>query len=101
MNLLRTAVKLYHPVELGNYYMTTLLEGDGWRKCTSKCREYTAPRNQKDSRQFESVDADQEIGPVLNIGTATIVDVPGLEVPSLSDPFCKDEDGGLKYIRAI
>ena len=75
---LRTAAKFYHLVEIGNYYITTLLEDDGWGKRTSKCREYTAPRNQKDSRQFASVDADQEIGPVLNIGIAMIVDVPGI-----------------------
>ena len=52
------------------------------------CREYTAPRNQKDSRQFESTDANQEIGPVLNIGIATVVDVHGIEVqvPSLGTP---------------
>ena len=34
------------------------------------------------------IDANQEIDPVLNIGIATIVDVPGFEVqvPTLSDP---------------
>ena len=53
------------------------------------CREYAAPINRKDSRQFASVDADQEIGPVLSVGIATIADVPGIEVhvPSLSDPW--------------
>ena len=78
---LRTAAKFYHPVEIGNYYITTLLEDDGWRRRTSMCREYTAPRNQKDSRQ--------DIGPVLNMGIAAIVDVPSIEVqvPSVSDPW--------------
>ena len=85
---LRTAAKLYHPVEIGNYYVTILLEDDGCRR-TSMCREYTAARSQRDSRQFASVDADQERGTFLNIGIATIVDVPGIEVqvPSLSDPW--------------
>ena len=54
---------------------------------TSMCKEYTAPRNQKDSRPFASIDANQQIDPILNIGIALIVDVPGIEVqvPSLSD----------------
>ena len=36
------------------------------------------------------IDAKQEIGPVLNIGIATVFDVPGIEVqvPSLSSPGC-------------
>ena len=85
---LRTVAKLYHPVELGNYYVTILLEDDGCRR-TSMCREYTAARSQRDSRQCASVDADQERGTFLNIGIATIVDVPGneVQVPSLSDPW--------------
>ena len=39
---LRIAAKIYHPFEIGNYDVATLLEDDGWRKRTSKCREYTA-----------------------------------------------------------
>ena len=51
------------------------------------CKEYTAPRNQKDSRPFASIDANQKIDPNLNIGIALVVDVPGMEVqvPSLTD----------------
>ena len=50
-------------------------------------QEYTAPRNQKGSRPFASIDANQKIDPNLNIGIALIVDVPGMEVqvPSLTD----------------
>ena len=52
------------------------------------CKEYTAPRNREDSRSYASIDANQEIGPVLNIGIATVIDVPGItvQVPSLSSP---------------
>ena len=52
------------------------------------CKEFTAPRNRKDSRPFASIGAEEEIGPVLNIETATIFDVPGIEVqvPSRSSP---------------
>ena len=28
---LRTTAKFYHPVEKGNHYITTTLEGDGWK----------------------------------------------------------------------
>ena len=49
------------------------------------CKEYTAPRN-RGVRPYESIDADQEIGPVLNIGLSTVIDVLDIEVqvPSLS-----------------
>ena len=69
-----------------NHYVTTILEEDGWRKRTSMCKEYTAPRNREDSRPCASVDAEKEIGPVSKIGIATVIDVPGIEVqvPSLS-----------------
>ena len=52
------------------------------------CKEYTAPRNRQDSKPYASDDAEKEIGPVLNIGIATVVDVPGVEVhvPSQSSP---------------
>ena len=52
------------------------------------CKEYTAPRNREDSRPYASIDAEQEIGLVLNIGIATVIDVPGIQVqvPSLSSP---------------
>ena len=46
------------------------------------CKEYRAHRNREDSRPYASVDADKEIGPVLNIEMATFTDVPGVEVPS-------------------
>ena len=50
-------------------------------------KEYTAPRNQKDSRPFALIDANQKIDPISNIEIALIVNVPGIEmqVPSLSD----------------
>ena len=48
------------------------------------CKEYTAPRNGEDSKPYASIDADQDIGPVLNIGIATVLDVPGIEVQVLS-----------------
>ena len=44
---LRAAAKFYHQIETEeNYYVTTLLEDDGWGRRTSMCKEYTAPRNQ-------------------------------------------------------
>ena len=85
---LRTTAKFYHPIEKGNHYVTTTLEDDGWGKRISMCKEYTAPRNREDSRPHASTDAEQEIRPVLNIGIATVIDVPGIEVQvsSLSSP---------------
>ena len=52
------------------------------------CKEYIAPRNREDSKPYASIDAEKEIGPVLTIEIATIIDVPGIEVqvPSLSPP---------------
>ena len=52
------------------------------------CNEYTAPRNREDSKPYASTDAEKEIGPVLNIEIATIIDVLGIEVqvPSLNSP---------------
>ena len=79
MNISETA-KFCHPIEKGNHYVTTTLEDDGKGKRTSMCKEYTAPRNWEDSRPYASIDAEQEIGPVLNIGIATVFDVPGIEV---------------------
>ena len=85
---LRTTAKFYHPIEKVKHYVTTTLEDDGRRKRTSMCKEYTAPRNLEDSRPYASIDAEQEMGLVLNIGIATVIDVPGIEVqvPSLSSP---------------
>ena len=85
---LRTTAKFHHPIERGIYDVTTTLEDDGWRKRTSMCKEYTAPRNREDSKPYASIDAEKEIGPVFNIKIATIFDVPGIEVhvPSLSSP---------------
>ena len=64
---LRTTAKFCCPVKEGNCEITTTLEDDGWRRSKS---------------------TNQEIGPVLNIWIATIVDVPGIEVqvPSLRTP---------------
>ena len=49
------------------------------------CEEFSAPRKREDSKPYASIDAEKEIGPVLNIEIATI---PGIEVqvPSLSSP---------------
>ena len=77
---LRTAGKFYHPIEKENNYVTTTLDDDGWRKRTSICKEHTAPRNREESKPYASIDAETEIGPVLNIEIATIIDVPGIEV---------------------
>ena len=85
---LRTTAKFCHPIEKGNYCVTTTLKDDRWRKRTSICKECTAPGNREDSRPYASIDAEKEIGPVLNIGIATVIDVLGIEVqvPSLSSP---------------
>ena len=74
---LQAAEKFHHPIEKENSYVTTFLEDDGLRRRTSMCKEYTAPRNQNDSRPFSSIDANQKIDPILNIEIALIVDVPG------------------------
>ena len=42
------------------------------------CKEYTAPRNREDLKPYTSIDAEKELGPVLNIEIATIIDVPGI-----------------------
>ena len=85
---LPTTTKFFHPIEEGNYYVTTTLEDDGWEKRTSMCKEFSAPRNQEDSKPYASFDANKEIGPVSNVEIATIIDVLGIEVqvPSLSSP---------------
>ena len=44
------------------------------------CKDFTAPRNRKDSKPYASIDAEKEIGPVSNIEIATIIHVPGIEV---------------------
>ena len=83
-----TAAIFCHPIEKGNHVVTTTLEEDGWRKRTSMCKEYTAPRNREDPRPYASIDAEKETGPVLSIENASIIDVLGIEVqvPSLSSP---------------
>ena len=80
--------KFYHPIEEGSFYVTTTLDDDGWGKRTTMCKEFSAPRNQEDSKPYASFDADKEIDPVLNVEIATIIDVLGIEVqvPSLSSP---------------
>ena len=85
---LRRTAKIDHPIEEGNYYVTTSLDDDGWGKRTSMCKEYTAPRNREDSKQYASIDAEKEIGPVLNVEFTSNIDVPGIEVqvPPLSSP---------------
>ena len=54
-----------HPVKEGKCYITILFKDNGWRRRTSRCKEYTASRNPKDSRPYTSIDANQEIGPVF------------------------------------
>ena len=80
-----------------------LLEDDGWGKRTSMCKEHAALRNREDSRPYASIDAEQEIGPVLNIGIATVFDVPGIEVqvPSLSFPRMLRMDFDKSWSRKI
>ena len=68
-------------------------------KNTSMCKEYTA---------YASIDANEEIiGPVLNIGIASIIDVLGIEVqvPSLFSPgysvwifTCRGHEGFVNEI---
>ena len=45
-------------------------------------------RNRDDSKPYASIDAETEIGPVLDVEIALIIDVPGVEVqvPSLDSP---------------
>ena len=77
---LRTAAKFFHPVEKGNHILRLLLKMTDWRKHTSSmCKENTAPTNPEVSRPYASIDAEQEIGSVLNIGLATVIDVPVLK----------------------
>ena len=100
---LRTTAKFYHPVEKGIHFFTTTLEDDGWRKRISICTEYTAPRNREDSRPYALIDANQEIGPVLNIGIATVMDVLSIEVQvsSLSTPRIIRMDFDKSWSRKI
>ena len=67
---LRTTAKFYHPVEEENYYVTIPLEDDGWGRRTSVCKEYTARRNQVTAKPHASIDANQDIAPVWNVGIA-------------------------------
>ena len=85
---LRTTAKFYHPIDKGNFYVTTALADDGWAKRTLMCKEYTAPRNRENSKPYAPNDTEKEIGTVLNLEIAAIVDLPGIEVqvPSLSSP---------------
>ena len=56
-----------------------------------QCAENTQrPETGTDSRPYASIDANQEIGPVLNIETGAVIDVPGVEVQvlPLSFPRC-------------
>ena len=80
MEFLRTTAGFYHPVKIGRTFSTTLHKEDGWRKCTSLCKEYAKPRNEKDSSPYVSIDAHKQIGPVLNVGIAKVLDVYGIEV---------------------
>ena len=52
------------------------------------CKVFLASRNREDSKPYTSTHAEKEIGPVLYIEIATIIDVRGIEVqvPSLSSP---------------
>ena len=61
------------------------MDGEDARQCAKNTQ---GPKNQENSIPHASIDANQESGPVLNIGIATILDVLGIEVqvPSLSTP---------------
>ena len=48
------------------------------------CKEYTAPKNLESSKQDASIDAKEEICPVLNIGIATSVDVRGIDAKAIT-----------------
>ena len=63
---LRTTAKFHHPIEKGNYYVTTTLDDDGWESALRCAKEYTAPRNREDSKPYASIDAEKDNGPVLN-----------------------------------
>ena len=88
MEYLRTTAKFDHPIEKGNYYVTTTLDDDGWGKRTSMWKEHTAPRNREESKPYAPIDAETEIGPVLNIEIATIIDVLGIAVQVPSPGYC-------------
>ena len=53
------------------------------------CKEYTKSRNDEDSTPHASIDGYQQIGPILNVWIAKIIDVYGIEVqvPSLRNPM--------------
>ena len=51
---LRAAAKFYHPIEIGNYYVTTLLEDDGWenaRQCAKNTQRPEIRRIQDHSHR--------------------------------------------------
>ena len=73
---LRTTAKFYIRSRKEIIMLQLLLKMTDGENATSMCKEYTAPRKREDSRPYASIDADQEIGPVLNIGIATVIDVP-------------------------
>ena len=56
-------------------------------RCTSVSNEETGTRNQVGSRPYASIDADQEICPVLKMGIAAklVLDIE-VQAPSLSTP---------------
>ena len=81
--LYTASAKFYHPIEKGNYYVTT--ERESARRCAKNVQHPETKRIHKAT----SIDScKKEIGPVFNIEIATIMDVPGIEVqvPSLSSP---------------
>ena len=63
-----------------------MTDGENARQCAKNTQR---PRNREDSKPYAPIDANQEFGPVLNIGIATVIDVLGIEVqvPSLSSPW--------------
>ena len=42
---LRTAAKFYHPIEKGNYCVTTAVEDDGWKNHINVQRIYSAQKS--------------------------------------------------------
>ena len=64
-----------------------MTDGESALRCAKNIQ---LPENPEYSKPYASIDAEKEIGPVLNIGIAAVIDVPGVEVqvPPLSTPGC-------------
>ena len=56
--------------------------GENARRCAKSAQN---PRNDKDLMPYASIDAYHQIGPVLNLGLAKILDVYGIQVQIQSE----------------